>query len=147
MRLVTIFVASTNRLKTLDDTIEAFERLKTPHEICVIDNGSSSLECRDHLKSLHRDVKQIYWLPTCDTMEEVTDNYNHAIRHQFEKRNSGDWFAVSDVDVCFDKTPNDALDAYIELAQELDTAVGPHLAVDDIPAHYPLRSRVLACER
>lgn len=146
--MITIFMGCTNRLDTLERTLVSFQRLEAEHEIVIVSNGTDDLECERLFNDLEfmKRVKKVYRLPACDSMEDVTDNYNHAIRDQYDHGKAGEWFAVSDCDICFDGTDPGALDAYIELAEVSGTAVGPHLRVHDVPACYPLRSRVLACE-
>ena len=148
---LTVFIGTFDRLETLDRTVASYERLTTPHELVIVDNGTENRECREFLKTLAKEkrVKKVYNLPACVNMEEATDNFNVAIRDTFERGGKDtDWYAVSEADVCFDGTAPDALDYYLYLAIALPgLAVGPHLRVDQgIPAHYPLRSRVLACE-
>lgn len=145
--LVTVFLGTHNRLETLQRTIASYRRLRTPHEIVIVDNGTSDPRCVALLERLEPKVKRIYHLPACISMEEATDSFNIAMRDTMERGDGAEWFAVTEADVCFDGTHPRALDAYIRLAEETGRPTGPHLRVDaDIPAHYPLRSRVLACE-
>lgn len=143
--MITVFIGTFNRLSTLERTIKSYKKFKTPHELVIVDNGSDHPRCIEMLNKLEKHVKKIYRLPGCNSMEEATHNFNIAIRDQFEKTDSK-WFAISEADVCFEGTDAHALDVYTRIAKEQGTAVGPHLRVSDIPAHYPLRSRVLACE-
>lgn len=143
--MITIFIGTFNRLETLERTVRSYKGMKTPHELVIVDNGTDDPKCLKLLERLEKRVKKIYNLPGCNSMEEATDNFNTAIRDQY--KTGGEWFAISEADICFDGTDPHAFDAYIKLAQKFKTAVGPHLRVDQgIPAHYPLRSRVLACE-
>lgn len=145
--MLTVFIGTFNRLATLERTVDSFAQFTTPHELVIVDNGTDHPACRALLGQLERRVKKIYSLPGCDSMDEATDNFNVAIRDQYEHGGAGDWFAVSEADVCFDGTDPGALDAYLRLAKKTGLAVGPHTRVDaGIPACYPLRSRVLATE-
>lgn len=144
--MITVFIGTTNRLETLDRTVKSYKQMTTPHELVIVDNGTDDPQCIALLDKLEKRVKKIYRLPGCNSMEEATNNFNFAIRDQFDTT-GGEWFAVSEADVCFDGTDPDAFNVYIELADRFKRAVGPHLRVDEnIPSHYPLRSRVLACE-
>lgn len=144
--MITVFIGTCNRLETLERTIASYGHLTEPHELVIVDNGSDDPESLDLLRRFKRDVKKIYHLPRCDTYEETTANFNVALRDQCDSK-SGDWFAISEADICFDGSHPGSLTVYLELAQELGRAVGPHLRVDgNIPITYPLRSRVLACE-
>lgn len=146
--MITVFIGTYNRFETLVRTVKSYKKFRTPHELVIVDNGTDNLYCQALLSRLEYEgkVKKVYWLPICNSMEEATDNFNIAIRDQFE-RFEAEWFAVSEADVCFEGTHPKALDAYVKLAEETGRPAGPHLRVDEkIPASYPLRSRVLACE-
>lgn len=144
--MITVFIGTTNRLSTLQRTVESYRHLTGEHELVLVDNGTDHPACVKLLDRLEKHVKKIYRLPACDSMEEATDNFNVAIRDQYDT-DGGEWFAVSEADVSFDDADPESLNAYTTLAKLLKTAVGPHLRVDEgIPACYPLRSRVLACE-
>jgi len=143
---LTIFTATYNRLETLERTLRSFRNLRTPHEVCIVDNGTDDPACIRFLDQLEKKVKKVYRLPRCIHMDEVQANYDIALRDQYETGDA-EWFAVNDCDVCFEGSHPKTLDAYIRLAKETGRSVGPHLRVDGaIPVGYPLRSRVLACE-
>lgn len=146
--MITVFIGTFNRLETLERTIKSYKKFRTAHELVIVDNGTNDIACKAFLNRLRHEnrIKEIYHLPACISMEEATDNFNIAIRDQYERFDS-EWFAVSEADVCFDGTAANALQIYLALAKESRRPVGPHLRVDEgIPDHYPLRSRVLACE-
>lgn len=144
--MITVFIGTYNRLETLKRTIRSYNKFKTAHELVIVDNGSDNTECLRLLGRLEKTVKKIYSLPSCGSYAETTKNFNTAIKDQY-KTSGGEWFAVTEADVCFELTSPRALDMYIKLAKHLKTAVGCHLRVDrQIPDCYPLRSRVLACE-
>lgn len=149
-RAVTVFLATFNRLDTLSRSVRSFQRFEQPYELVIVDNGSDDPRCVQLLDELEAqpDVAKVYRLPKINSMEELTDNFNVAVRDQYRrKRGRGGWFAVTDADVCFDGTSPDALAAYVKLAKATGCAVGPHTRVDEsIPHGYPLRSRVLATE-
>lgn len=146
--MITVFIGTFNRYETLERTVNSYRWMTTPHELVIVDNGTDDPRCRRLLRDLkfQKRVKCVYNLPGCNNMEEATDNFNVAIRDQFET-DGQEWFAVSEADVSFENTHPDAFDVYLEVAEHMQTAVGPHLRVDaEIPTYYPLRSRVLACE-
>lgn len=146
--MITVFIGTYNRLSTLARTVRSYQKFKTPHQLVIVDNGTDNLYCQALLGRLEYEglVKKIYRLPICNSMEEATDNFNIAIRDQYERADA-EWFAVSEADVCFEGTNPKALDKYVHLAMKTERSVGAHLRVDDkIPASYPLRSRVMACE-
>lgn len=146
--MITVFIGTFNRLETLVRTVNSYARLATPHELVIVDNGSDNKQCKALLKQMVKDkrVKKVYNLPGCMGMEEATDNFNIAIRDQYEG-SGGEWFAVTEADVCFEGSDPESLNAYLEVAKATGRATGPHLRVDkDIPASYPLRTRVLTTE-
>lgn len=146
---LTVFLGVYNRLSTLERTVRSYKRLRTPHELIIVDNGTDHPECLALLAEIQRKklAAKVYHLPGCMDMSEAQENFNHAIRMEFEHGSGAKWFAVSEADVCFDGSHPASLDAYISVAEHTGVAVGPHLRVDaGIPANYPLRSRVLACE-
>ena len=142
-----VFIGTTNRLSTLVRTVDSYSGLSMPHELVIVDNGTDHPDCVALLARLEREkrVKKVYRFPGCDHMDEAARHFNAAMAADYE-RTAARWYAVSEADVCFDGTHPDALQVYIDLAKQLGCAVGPHLRVTDIPTHYPLRSRVLACE-
>jgi glycosyltransferase involved in cell wall biosynthesis len=145
---LTVFIGTFNRLTTLDRTVKSFERMGAGVKLVIVDNGSDHPDCIDFLHDLKRQrrVYKVCHLPRCDVMDELAENFNTAMTAEFETTKSK-WFAVSEADVCFDGTDPQAFEAYIALAKHTGRAAGPHLRVDkNIPACYPLRSRVLACE-
>ena len=148
MRL-TVFLATFNRLDTLNRTIRSFEKLTMPMTIVIVDNGTDNPECLQLLERVSKRpvVSKVYSLPRVSSMQELTDNFNIAIRDRYQVKTRTHWSAVTDADVCFDGASTDTLEAYVRLASKTGFSVGPHLRVDGgIPAGYPLRSRVLATE-
>lgn len=144
--MITVFIGTYNRQETLERTVQSYKRFKTPHELCIVDNGTNNNDSLQVLARLESQVKKVYNLPACNSMEEATDNFNVAVRDQYHGT-GGAWFAISEADVCFDGTDPWALEAYKKIAIKEGAAVGPHLRVDaHMPKHYPLRTRVLACE-
>ncbi len=145
--MITIFLATHNRLETLERTIRSYEKFDN-YELVIIDNGTDNQLCLDLLSEIEKrpEVRRLYRFPIVHSMEELTVNYNFAIHDQFIKGDS-QWFAVTDADISFEASDPESLNAYIQLAEETGKAVGPHTVVDaSIPSGYPLRSRVLACE-
>jgi hypothetical protein len=147
--VITVFIGTTDRLGTLSRTVASYHNFTTPHRLVIVDNGTKHRECQRLLHVLERTrvVERVYRLPACDNMEEATENFNIAIRDQYDSGDAGEWFAVSEADVCFAGSDPGSLNAYIAVAQATGKPAGPHLRVDaNIPSEYPLRSRVLACE-
>lgn len=145
--MLTVFVGTYNRVGTLRRTISSYRRLSTPHRLVIVNNGTDDDRALSLLDDLRDRGIKVYDLPECDSMEEATENFNYAIRIEYREPRRDSWFAVTEADVSFEQARSDTFWQYIALAKRHDTAVGPHLWVDSmIPADYPLRSRVLACE-
>jgi hypothetical protein len=144
--VITVFVGTFNRLETLERTLDSYEKLTTPHEIVIVDNGTDHPKCLELLGKLEKRVKKIYSLGRISTMEELTDNYSIAMRDQF-MTSEVQWFAVTDADICFEGSAPDSLDAYLKLYKKTGWSAGPHTRVDaSLPAGYPFRTRVIATE-
>lgn len=146
--MITVFIGTFNRIETLERSVTSYERFPNKLELVICDNGSDAPEAIEMLGKLekHPLVKKIYSLPRVYTMEEITNNFNVAVRDQFNI-GGGEWFAISEADISFEQTDPAALGIYITLAQHLQCAVGPHLRIDQgIPATYPFRNRVISTE-
>ena len=144
--MITVFIGTFNRVGTLMKTINSYKAQSEPYELVIVDNGTDHPGCLALLHMLDgKHVKKVYHLPACSSMDEITGNFKTAIEDQYHK-DGGDWFAVSEADVSFQGSDPLSLSIYCDLSSLLHTAVGPHLRTNDIPAYYPLRSRVLACE-
>lgn len=144
-----IFLATFNRLDTLERSIASYRQLSTPYELVIIDSGSDypkSIELLERIEQLP-EVRKVYTLGKIDSMAALTLNFDVALRDAYSSASEGDWFAVTDVDICFDGSHPDSLETYVRLAKAIDNTVGPHLRVDGGISHgYPLRSRVLSLE-
>lgn len=143
--MITVFIGTYNRLDTLERTVKSYSRFKTDHELVIVDNGTDDPLCIDMLHKLEPSVKKIYSLPKKHDMDGATANFLIAMEDQ--KATGGEWFAVTEADVSFERSHPSSLAMYIALAKHTGHAVGPHLRVDSkIPIGYPLRSRVMVCE-
>ena len=146
--MITVFIGTFNRLDSLERTVTSYERFPQELELVICDNGTENPEALAVLARLERHplVKKIYSLPRVYTMEEITDNFNVAVRDQY-LIGDAEWFAISEADISFEQTDPAAMGIYLTLAEHFHRAVGPHLRVDkEIPWTYPFRSRVLATE-
>ncbi len=149
--MITVFLATYNRLDTLARSVKSFDRFTTPYEFVIVNNGTDHPKCIKLLERLEQqpNVRKIHTLGRVRSMNGLTRNFNTAIRdyRRTLKNTDGRWFAVTDADICFERSSRNALDAYMRLAQATGFAVGPHTRVDArLPHGYPLRSRVLATE-
>lgn len=145
MPKVAIFCVTFNRLDTLTRTLESYERLTTPHEVLIVDNGTDDPKCLALLEELSKKY-HIYQMSKLGSrgMNQFDENLSTALA-DYHGRSSTPWFAVSDCDCCFDISNPDTLDRFIDIS-ETGKIVGPHLVADDIPPTYPLRTRVIRGE-
>lgn len=142
--MIAIFVVTFNRLDTLTKSLDAYKNLSTEHEVIIIDNGTDAAPCLALLNELEKEYK-IYHYGKIFNTDELTSNINSAVKDYYNQKETP-WFAVSDADVCFDIAAPNTLDVYIELAEKIDCAVGPHLVTEDLHQNYPLRSMIMRME-
>lgn len=152
---LTIFVATFNRIDTLERCLFYLECQSHPKRIVIVDNGSWDTTAVSLLKQLEKQYT-VYWLPRIedvppepgddaahggDAMQAVQRNVNEAVRHEWENEPRPRWYAMTDADVWLDGPP-ESLDIYMQLAEESGRAVGPHLKLS---AHlnYPLRGAAI----
>lgn len=143
--MITIFVVTFNRLDTLKRTLESYKRLKTDHQVVIVDNGTDNPRCLSLLDELKNEY-QIHRGPKIFNTDELTSNISAALSTYYYNGKQIPYFAVSDADVCFDVSSPNTLDVYVEAAEGLNRAVGPHLVVEDLHPNYPLRSQVIRME-
>lgn len=74
-------------------------------------------------------------------MQAVQRNVSEAFRLEWENEPRPHWYGMTDADVCLDG-PRESLDIYMELAEGIGRAVGPHLKLN-VHRNYPLRSAAL----
>lgn len=152
---LTIFVATFNRLDTLENCIESLERQTRPKQIVIVDNGSTWDKAVVYLNFLETKYT-VYRMPRIedvpreigdenahggDAMQAVQRNVSEAFRQERWRSDKDKWYGMTDADVWLDG-PSDSLDTYIRLAEQTGRAVGPHLRLS---AHrnYPLRSAAI----
>ena len=146
---LTVFVGTFNRTDTLERCIRNLELQDYPLKIVIVDNGSTDPAARALMEEL---PYKVYWLPSNDDvewlpgddeahgghgMQVVMRNYSAAMRQEW-LFGTAEWFAVCDCDSAPDGDPS-SISRYVELAQELGCAVGPHLSLN-IHRNYPLRT-------
>ena len=138
---VAIFVITYNRLHTLRRSLEAYNKLSTPHEIIIIDNGTNDPAALAYLQTL---PYKIYTLPKITIFDNLKTNIVSGIVRYYE-HNYAPFYAVSDCDICFDDAGHNTLDIYIGLYEGLGGKynIGPALRIDCIPNHYPLKNKAI----
>jgi glycosyltransferase involved in cell wall biosynthesis len=152
---LTVFVGTFNRLATLERCLAALERQEGSKRIVIVDNGSTHEAAINYLDELE-DLYRVYWMPRDEdmpaepgddeahggrAMQAVRRNYSAAFRREWDAGRATRWFAVCDCDTAPDGF-DDSLARYVQLAEHLDCAVGPHLSLS-VHRNYPLRSFAL----
>lgn len=152
---LTVFIGTFNRLDTLAGCIRYLESQSHPVKIVVVDNGSKDSAAISYLDELEREYT-VYRLLGIDEhpdvegdgdahggqpMQAVSRNYSEAMRREWETQDRPTWYAACDADTWLDGHPS-SINAYIQLAERLDRAVGPHLKIN-VHRNYPLRSAAL----
>ena len=74
-------------------------------------------------------------------MQAVQRNVQECFRMEWERDSTVKWYAMTDADVHLDGR-EDSLDRYIQLAEGIGYAVGPHLRLN-VHDNYPLRACAL----
>jgi hypothetical protein len=144
--VITIFVSTYNRIETLQRTINSFRGQRYPYEVVIVDNGSDDPQALNVLDELEPDVLKVFRFPKIRNYDDLTGHFNTAFL-DLARSTSGEWYAVTDADICFEGSSPDSFSTYAALAAETELAIGPHTRVDAGISHgYPLRSRVLALE-
>jgi hypothetical protein len=142
---VPIFIISFNRLSDLQRSIESYQRLSTPVDIVVHDNGSTHPGLLDYLNELSKDGCLVTFNAPLGNDPNELNSVNATIERYFGAPRSTAPFVVTDPDVSLDTARADALEVYAWLlaTQEGIACAGPMLRIDDIPAAYPLRDRAI----
>lgn len=138
---VPIFIISHNRLTMLRQTIDSIVKtIKTPYEIIIHDNKSTYGPLVHWLQ--HGCPYKVYFNKTNDLLDVRTSMADYFRKTKSAARN----YVVTDPDV--ELMPNDRGDILELSAHILDThpevnAVAPDLRLDDIPACYGLKNKVI----
>lgn len=149
---LTVFVSTFNRLGTLERCLEYLERQSHPKKIVIVDNGTWHPAAVLYLRRLESRYT-VYYMPKIEdvpavdgddgahgghSMQAVQRNVSECFRREWEQDRTVKWYGMTDADVHLDGPP-DSLDRYMELAQYLGYAVGPHLKLN-VHDNYPLRA-------
>jgi len=138
---VPIFIIVRDRLEALKESIKSYqENIKTPYEIVIHDNDTTYQPTIDFLKDLEKNGIKIYWNKTNDLR-----SVNTSVKDWMEKNPTSQYFVITDPDVKLDDVDGDILLFYAILLKSNPGAkvVGPMLAIDDLPDHYPFKDNVI----
>ena len=141
-----VFIISYNRGHLVKRLIESMEHLSTEFDFVVHDNGSddhATLEILEDLRKKKaiklRKNSKIY---TAKQLNQV----NQTVQKYFEEtKTTAKYYAVTDCDLDFSKTKQNAIAIYAALLNHFKSAqcVGPMLTIEDIPKEYPLYNHVM----
>jgi len=141
--MIPIFIITCNRLEVLKQSIKSYhDCIKTPHEIVIVDFGSTYEFTIEFLRDLERRGIKVYRNNRIRHLEDL--NYiDHNIQDYFKNHPASN-YVVTDPDVELDNVEGDILDIYGYLLEALPriVAVGPMLKIDDIPDHYHNKRKV-----
>jgi glycosyltransferase involved in cell wall biosynthesis len=139
-----VFLISFNRGAMLKEAIAGLQRLSTPVEIVVHDNGSTHPETLAVLEELDRNGIQVFRSRLITSADEL-NNVNETIEAYFAEWGEPQRYVVSDCDVDLSIADPQALKVYNELLNRFrgTECVGPMLRIRDIPPSYPLFNRVM----
>ena len=142
---IVIFIITFNRKNMLERILKSYNNLESNFNIIIIDNGTNDKECIKYLYSLDYTILQfneLYKTNLKNSYEQLISNIQTSIdfyyNHNFSK-----YYAVSDVDISFEKTSKDVLNIYREMIDLLNCNVGPELDILDIPDYYPLKMKII----
>jgi len=141
-----IFVITFQRLSVLKTSLASWRvcLARTPYQLVFCDMNSSYPPLKQFLQEQKRQGAAVYFNKTNDPFRNVHNN----IKHYFARRtgaNRPKFFVVTDPDVQLDRVPAHCLEVYkhlLNLNPKVE-CVGPMLRIDDIPAAYPLKAKVM----
>ncbi len=141
---LTIFYITFNRIDTMIKTLNSYKKffLNTNFNIVIINNGSDSLKTINLLNEYEKEYK-IYNKNCIIYLDDLDKNIDEVINDYTNKKNNIKYYAVCDVDICFDISNINTLNIYMQLCDKLNIAVGPELEIRDLPDHYLLKNFVI----
>ena len=129
----------------LERILKSYSNLESNFNIIIIDNGTNDKECIEYLYSLDYTILQfneLYKTNLKHSYEQLISNIQTSIDFYYNQ-NFSKYYAVSDVDISFEKTSKDVLNIYTKMIDLLKCNVGPELDILDIPDYYPLKMKII----
>lgn len=138
---IPIFVIVKDRLEVLKQSLESFKQIKTPHEIVLIDNGTTFSPTLSFLAEFE---DAVYYIGRGTPYNKTTFCHEPSkIIEQHVRKTGAKYYVVTDPDIELCKMSGNILEAFVTLLDMTDViCVGPSLMLDDIPSHYPLKQEV-----
>lgn len=150
--MIPIFIITCDRLEVLKRSMQSYyDCIKTPFKIIILDQGSTFEPTVKFIDRLESEGAKVYrW------EENLNDGEKRNLRRDDKKISSDiqDYFkdhpasnyVVTDPDIFFEDVSGDILEAYSYLLKHLPqiTIAGPMLRIDDIPDHYPKKTKVIS---
>jgi len=143
--MIPIFVISSDRLKSLKESIQSYhDYIKADFKIVIIDFGTSYKPTLEYLKHLEDKGIKVYWNKKI-SYKGALNNIRPIIQDYFKTHPKSN-YVVTDPDIALDNVEGDILSVYSHLLESLYeiATVGPMLRIDDIPDCYPLKNRLLS---
>jgi len=139
-----IFIITCDRLEILKQSIQSYrDCIKTPFEIVVVDFGSTYPPTIGFLKQLEQGGVKVYWKKRINHVTEL-NTVNVSIQDYFKSHPASD-YVVTDPDIALDAVQGNVLGVYDYFLKTFPTinVAGPMLRIDDIPAYYTFRTKIL----
>ncbi len=139
---IPVIINNFNRLNSLKLQIEWLLNLNPATSIIIVDNGSTYPKLTDFYSDLDHPYIQVIRL-------NKNLGINSLLPISMALKNF-DKYIVTDADLIpYDNTPDDILEKMIRILDYYPEInhVGTSLEIDDIPDHYPLKSRVIDWEQ
>ena len=141
---VPIFVITRDRLSSLQTAIQSYQRtLTSPYEIIILDHNSTYPPMVNYLHELQtkqgitvHPLQSEWWRRAKKEADDFIQNY-------LERHPSIEFYVFTDPDIAFLRTSPDILlflAGLLKSCPDVD-AVGPHLQISDLPAHYQRKFR------
>jgi hypothetical protein len=139
-----VFFISFNRGPMMLRTMAAVDRLTTPTDIVIHDNGSDDPQTIQILEALRREGRWVMRrakIGTADGLNQVDE----TVQAYFANWGEPSRYVVTDCDVDVSIARPDVLEVYDELLNRFRriACVGPMLRIRDIPSSYPLYQHVM----
>jgi hypothetical protein len=136
---IPIFMITYNRLDVLKKSFQEVQKLQGDYTIVFSDNKSTYKPLITWLKEKETAGYTVIWNKSSNLYSEITNAIN-----VWYKTNDASHFVIMDPDVVVDCPPDllDVLTKMLALHPKLSRA-GPVMRWSDIPAHYPLKQRVV----
>ena len=137
---IPIFIIVHDQFEILKKSIASYETyIKTPIEICFIDNCTTYAPTLEYLKEKEEQGYKVY-----KNIHNHPRKIKHILKSYLKENLKCKYAVITDPDVELNNVNGDILEYYISLLNKFKCqSVGPHLKIDDIPDYYPLKKKII----